>query len=36
MHPACTQSGTIANEHRNPTLVTYAAVLQAAAKTEQS
>ena len=32
MHTTYTQSGTIAKEHRNPTLVTYAAALQAAAE----
>ena len=30
MHPTYTQPGTITKEHRNPTLVTYAAALQVA------
>ena len=32
MYPTYTQPGTIAKEHHNPTLVTYAAALQAAAE----
>lgn len=32
MHPTYTQPGTITKEHRNPTLVTYAAALQVAAE----
>ena len=32
MHPTYTQPGTIAKEYRDPTLVTYAATLQAAAE----
>ena len=32
MYLIYTQPGTIAKEHRNPTLITYAAALQAAAE----
>ena len=34
MHPTYTQPGTIAKDHRNPILVTYAVVLQVATENE--